>query len=346
MIGQELVRPALPPYDLLDAEHERDRRRTVVEWIISSVCNYACSYCPEELHDGRVRWPDHDTALRFCRRVSDHYRGRDLTFLFTGGEPTLYPRFIDLAAQLRAWDAAVAVLSNGSRPLSWWRRSVAHLDEVILTYHYESADPRRFTALIEFLSPRLPVQVNFLILPERLEECRAMAADLRDRFPETSVHLKPMMDHWKRVRGYDEQTRALLRASNNVAAGSPHYERGTVLKGDLAITGGGVRMVVTPIELLLADENHWASWRCAIGVETLLVRFTDVYRAACRVGGRIGSIDDEDLIFPDAPVTCDQHSCGCIGGIKATKWRGELDVRVPLPLAPRQAPHGDRARST
>jgi len=331
MSGQEQAGAELPAYDLLDAEHEHDRRRTVVEWIISSVCNYACHYCPEELHDGRVRWPDFDTALRFCHRVADHYRGRDLTFLFTGGEPTLYPRFVDLARQLRGRGAAVAVLSNGSRPLTWWRRSAEHLDEVILTYHYEAADERRFTSLVGFLSPFLPVQVNFLMLPERLDECRAMAAALRERFPEVSVHLKPMMDHWKRVEGYDAETRALLCASNS-AARAPRYARGTFLKGDLALTGTGVRQVVTPIELLLADGNHWESWRCAAGLETLLVRFTDVYRAACGVEGRIGSIEDEDLALPAEPVTCDRRSCGCIGGIKATKWRPGSGGRTALPL--------------
>lgn len=37
----------------ISLQHREDGRRVVIEWIMSSVCNYTCSYCPTYLHDGR-----------------------------------------------------------------------------------------------------------------------------------------------------------------------------------------------------------------------------------------------------------------------------------------------------
>src|SRR5437879_11920228 len=86
--------PVALSYDRLDYQNPADRRRVVVEWEMSSVCNYSCSYCPPQLHDGRVRWPDFDVALQFCRRVFEHYRSLDITFLFSGGTVNHYTRYI------------------------------------------------------------------------------------------------------------------------------------------------------------------------------------------------------------------------------------------------------------
>jgi organic radical activating enzyme len=312
-------------YDALEHRDPEDSQRLVVEWIFSSVCNYACSYCPAELHDGRVRWPDYDVALGFCKRVIDWYRARPVTFLFSGGEVTLYRRFTHLAREVRALGAAVAVLSNASQPATWWDQALPHLDEAILSYHVEFASLETFAAVVERAAQRIPVQVNLVMVPERFDECRAIAQALERRFPNVTIHQKPMLERWRHLGGYHKPEREALRVANDAGMPTAGGLRRTLLKGDMVKRrrdGGDV--VATPINLILDDENHWFSWECAIGLESLVVRWDEVFRGICRVGGRIGSIYDPDIVFPSGAVTCTQTSCNCIAGIKATKWRRGL----------------------
>src|SRR3954470_21491856 len=79
-------------------------RITVVDWCLGNTCNYACSYCPERLHDGSVPWAEYDRIVAFCDRLVEHYapRGQTLFFQFTGGEPTVYSHFLDLMCHLRS----------------------------------------------------------------------------------------------------------------------------------------------------------------------------------------------------------------------------------------------------
>jgi hypothetical protein len=61
-----------------------------------------------------------------------------------------------------------------------------------------------------------------------------------------------------------------------------------------------------------------------VGLESLFVRFDEVWRASCRQGNRVGSIFDTDLELPAAGVRCRAQSCNCIAGIKATKTSATL----------------------
>lgn len=51
----------------------------VVEWILSNICNYDCSYCPAYLHNGSTGFPKYDDIVKFCRRARSHYFDREMT---------------------------------------------------------------------------------------------------------------------------------------------------------------------------------------------------------------------------------------------------------------------------
>ena len=57
---------------------------------ISNKCNYACSYCPPDIHNGTHDWLDLDACMRFFKELSlTHER---VYINLTGGEPTMWPR--------------------------------------------------------------------------------------------------------------------------------------------------------------------------------------------------------------------------------------------------------------
>lgn len=305
---------------------DEDRRRVVVEWIMSSVCNYKCSYCPVYLHDGRVRWPRYADIMRFCTRVRDHYAAAPLTFLLSGGEITLFRDLKPLAKELKTLGADVAILTNGSRPPSWWRDTLGLFDEVIISYHHEQADREHLLTVARILAGHSLVQMNIVIDPAAFDLTMAFAAQVENETNATVNRKIMFLDGWKRPAPYSATQHQRLADALATERTDPR----TVLKGSLIVGyDDGHSRVVSPLKLIGEDLNHWNGWHCAIGETTLFVRFDEVWRAACREGGRIGSIYDEDLRLPAHGIHCTATSCNCIAGIKAAKFRPEPDQPVP-----------------
>lgn len=91
-MSPDSAKPSAGNPTMISFQDETDARRVVIEWLMSSVCNYSCSYCPTHLHDGRVRWPRYGAIVDFSERVCRHYAPAPTTFLLSGGEITLFPR--------------------------------------------------------------------------------------------------------------------------------------------------------------------------------------------------------------------------------------------------------------
>src|SRR3954447_23267808 len=138
-----------PPISLpLSMQHARPElaRLMLVDWTLGNSCNYACSYCPPRLHDGSVAWPDPARVIVFCDRLIAHYGGlgRELLFQFSGGEPTVYPQFLELIRHLHQRACKIGVISNASRTLRWWHQALPHLDQAVLTHHIEFVELDHF----------------------------------------------------------------------------------------------------------------------------------------------------------------------------------------------------------
>lgn len=297
-----------------------DTHRVVVEWIMSSVCNYACHYCPIYLHDNRVRWPDYDSVNRFTRTVAAHYHGRDITFLLSGGEITLWAQLPRMAADLRALGIDVAVLSNSTRPLPWWATHAPTFDHVLLSYHHERAEPDHFRGVVDTLAPVTSVDVNVVIDPAAFDATMNLAATIQAD-GKAPVHRKIMfLDGWARPADYSPAQQAALTAALATEVDQPGSRETALLKGDLDVEYiDGTHQVLTPSQIIDTGSNRWPGWTCNVGAESLFIRFDEIWPASCREGGRIGSIFDPNLALATTGITCTAGSCNCIAGIKATK---------------------------
>src|SRR4051794_22303064 len=95
----------------------------VVNWCLTNICNYTCSYCPKILHDHSVGFPELETVKAFCARLFKQKGGGQNTYFeFTGGEVTLWQDFLPLLEYLKAQGANTTFLSNGSRPMAFWKK--------------------------------------------------------------------------------------------------------------------------------------------------------------------------------------------------------------------------------
>lgn len=80
---------------------------------LTTACNYACDHCIDwDILNSKQK--HEDSALRASiERMAD--RGLRSVILIGGGEPTLYPGFVEFVAFLKQLGLAVAVVTNGSR---------------------------------------------------------------------------------------------------------------------------------------------------------------------------------------------------------------------------------------
>ena len=80
---------------------------------LTTACNYRCDHCIDwDILNSRFKHQE-EQLLASVREMAR--RGLKSVILIGGGEPTLYPRFVEFVAELKQLGLQVAVVSNGSR---------------------------------------------------------------------------------------------------------------------------------------------------------------------------------------------------------------------------------------
>ncbi len=80
---------------------------------LTTACNYACDHCIDwDILNSKEKHED-DQLRASIERMAE--RGLRSVILIGGGEPTLYPGFVDFVAFLKRLGLSVAVVTNGSR---------------------------------------------------------------------------------------------------------------------------------------------------------------------------------------------------------------------------------------
>lgn len=301
-----------------------------VNWCIGTTCNYSCSYCPTELHDGSHPWVEYDDVVRFCDTVYRHYQTVDknlrMFYEFTGGEVTLNKDFPKIIRYLKDQGQQVGLISNGSRTLRYWNEQKEFIDHICLSYHSEFADGDHFIAVVKELSDSVDVHVNIMVKPGAMfEQSVNFALKVREASANCTIDIQTLLvDFTDKQYPYtdDERERmtalkAELKETENKDRPRVSY-RGTMMK---TFPGGST----TPIgasTLVHNGENNWYGWDCYAGVEQMVVDPSgDIWRGWCKQGGKMGNVRNGAFHFPTRPVLCGAEYCHCNFDIMSTKVR-------------------------
>jgi hypothetical protein len=115
-----------------------------VMWSIHNKCNYSCSYCPDNLHNGDWTWLRFKQVTEFIDKMEDHYVKRlgfkNILISFTGGEPTLWKDFKKFVKYI-----------NDSVSPKYGEGISSALDYICLSFPPEKADINKFLACYEYL---------------------------------------------------------------------------------------------------------------------------------------------------------------------------------------------------
>ena len=155
-------------------------------WMIGSRCNYACSYCPPDLHDDYSPHPDLDRLKQVWQNFysKTQHIGLPYKISFSGGEVTANKSFLPLAKFLRSGNFNIGqllVTTNGSASTAYYLRLAELMDSISFSIHSEFWDKDKFFETV--------LEVNKVMIR-----------------PQKFCHVNIMDEHWNRenLSGYQE----------------------------------------------------------------------------------------------------------------------------------------------
>jgi len=129
----------------------------VIEWAIGNWCNFRCPYCFPDANTGTHLPPVVDDVLvenlkHLVKEIRSHSNDH-IRWTLSGGEPTAQKKFSVLLETIQSIDknSHVMLITNGTRPIAWWKKNVQYIKHMILSIHPES-DTEHNVELIKLLA--------------------------------------------------------------------------------------------------------------------------------------------------------------------------------------------------
>lgn len=180
-----------------------------VTWDISRRCNYACSYCHPSVSNQYDSHHSKRTLIEAVERVHRRFcDGEKAKWVFTGGEPTINPAFMDVVGKINSLGHTIHVQSNGSRGSDYFRELINRAC-VGLSLHLEAGANDRFLdtcrAIIDEkqrskLASQMWFGVRIMVGPGRLRqalEIKRRLQDISDFSRFAQINLSPL---YKRLK--------------------------------------------------------------------------------------------------------------------------------------------------
>jgi organic radical activating enzyme len=302
-----------------------------IEWKIHNVCNHDCSFCDARHKDGSQRWFTLEKYKEYTDKLVDACEGKPFWIQITGGEPTLYPKLIELMKYMKQKGAFVSLISNGTRTLRWWKelKSEKILDYLFITYHSEMTDDYKHIGDILNLFIDEPTETVGLVT--HVKDTIDLAFEAQDYLVKNTgsiITLKAMIVGDYNIYDYynNEQLQQLKdknwtngnQAKYKKRSNLPIYHR---INHTLNITySDNVKMNMDPQLLMKNQENNFEGWMCKIGDHNMRIDHDIIYRGVCEVGGSI-KLDNQKINFRNDYVKCTSNACFCGTDMIAEKIR-------------------------
>ena len=326
--------PLFKEYTTLRHHNSEHGDYVVINWCIGNTCNYKCSYCPTDLHNGSSPWPALETVIDFCKKVITHYQGKKLYFEFTGGEVTLWKDLPELLHFLHIEGCKVGIISNGSRSEKFWSQFLDKIDHVCLSFHPETGREEHFLNIVKLCAEKVRTHVNFMMHPDHFARCLALAYKVKD-IENISIAIQPLVEDFKEdLYPYTVSQRRIISTQNNFLAKQVTYTKSfPYYRGAMQmVTDAGQEVSISPQRFISSRNNTWKGWDCSAGLEQIVIGFDNkIYRGWCQVGGSIGKVGDAQLSLPTTTVRCNKDYCHCNLDIMTTKKKLQSGSKIPLP---------------
>ena len=282
----------------------------LVSWTLSNKCNYRCEYCPDILHDGSTGQPKWETVKHFVENLKVD---KDVCFRLSGGEPTYWKHFKDLAKLVKDCGHNFTYVTNASQSVEYFKSINEYTDGVFLSYHSAYADTQHFIDVCKVLD--CPKVVAVMLLPERFDEMYAVAERIHretDALVEPKIIVDKVNDEYPTNKVYEysqEQKEKIKQWPFTRILNYKGIHRGSLMYDEQYIDAN---------KLILDGKNKFSGWKCWAGMDGINIdMWGNMYRADCQFGGAIGNLERYKL--PKDPIVCGKNICSCLSDIYIRK---------------------------
>lgn len=308
---------------------------TTITWNITSKCNFSCSYCPTELHDGKFGFPNYNNALHFIKEVA---KSTDHVFLeLSGGEVTLWPKLIDFLQEVQNYlNVTTMILTNGSRTNAWWEKyanSKLQLKTLfVFSFHHEQCDPDLYYSNLEIISKKYNVVAMLLVDPNKYKSITSLGKKIQDNLP-VDVIYKPIRDNLhqtKLIDGYTDEMLEFLKQNFN----TNEYDRSRfpVKDADKIIWPTQIQIDGIPQnwqEVIINKQHSFKGWKCTAGTTRIFINVDGTvytcsegrYFSQTKSKFILGNINKRDVKLLNDYVTCPADFCPCKIDAMAPKYK-------------------------
>lgn len=302
----------------------KNTKRIRFQYLMTTACPYACSYCPDELHTGSNQKIDLEELEIFFNKFSD----REISVNITGGECTLHPQFNDVIALAKRLDIRVLIDTNSVRTKRFYQEVADQVDVWNVTLH-----PSQHTLdleKIQVLTGTSLVIVYIMMDPDHWataidwwNQCTTQLTDVKViplRAISNWAGAKCEVDYTSEQLDFMLQNpnRELFTDAKKQQLGQTHHW----LLGNDAVAryNDDSTDTLDPYMLIKTDQNKFQGWQCLAGNETMNIKYDGTAGwANCGIKQytNLRYFDPKELL---QPVTCDRASCNCGTDIRSTKY--------------------------
>lgn len=323
---------------IIAVDRAREKNRVVVNWFLGKRCNYDCSYCPEHIHDNYSKHTSIDTLINFSNILLKKFHPENIKIQFTGGEPTVHPKFEMLCEYLSSKNISnISMNTNGTRTVDYYTDLWKYLKSFIVSHHFEYSHDEDFLDKIKLINDSRPSKKSFevqvMFHAKHFEACtRAVEFYQQNNIKYVVRRIREWKADSPAVEYSEDQLKWLLSDSideekNNKITGSLTDLNTLIFYEN---TDGTIdRKLVHVNEISAFEQNRFFGWHCWVGIDYLHISSDGtVYRGACREGGPVGNIIDTTLSLPSEPIICSAEICTCAPEISTKKFKNTYYMKL------------------
>lgn len=321
--------------------------KMTVTWDVGRRCNFDCTYCESSRHNLYSPPTSYDQLMNtfeFIKSYAKLYNQKKVNINFTGGEPTVNPKFWDLAKHVyHSGIAELGLTTNGTYDPKKIDHIQKYFNSVTISWHAESDKKIRDKVLDNILALyriNKPVSVNLMMHVDYWDD----AVEVYEILKEHKIRCNPVpigdgnlgYTDWfldsegiKRRTGhkYDKDQQEWFWKANGIDTQSAKK----IMAGtDLGRTCCGGRCLVgkkqdewQPVKMI---DTRFKDWFCTINFYFLHIEqhTGNVYhhqtcQATFNGRGPIGNLKDTAAILEATkiylenpkPIVCPNNRCGC-----------------------------------
>lgn len=308
-----------------------------VRFFPTDICNFDCSYCFANSHNGKFRYPKNtDIVIDNFRKLFDLYINKlnKLKFhlmIAGGGEPTLWPEIERFCKEIKqSHDVYITIVTNGSRTVRWWEENAACFDDAVLSCHNEYVDIDHHIAVGDLLfAAGVKVTALMLMDAKNWDRCVSYIEKMKTSQHPWFIETKPVLD--APGHGIDVYTEDQLSYINDSLKRMPDntwlmqrlndlrvYESVVLFDDDTALAA-------RPHEIITNKWNYFKGWKCNVGLEAISINASGEILGSCQLaifGDKKQNIFSDNFTSDLIPsqIICSLESCNCQPDTHVTKF--------------------------